>query len=655
MRILSPEKKYLYYLMISQLHEDGYTQQALQLEVSTIHSSGAVKASDKLSRLFSSCLSSVTEATAHFSSNKGTTLTVSGRKRHNMSGANIRAANLANLAKRRRTAGTIDSTSIFQDSIKKCVKLVTNDLQKATSDISSISPGPSPLSKSGALSPKQMVQRSALNNSKLQKSPAARQLFSNPSSSKAPLSSNNPRTVPTVSNSFLKGISLFKTSKLPSVTPYNAPQSASGKSPIQPVSPRSVTAQILQQQRMTSDSAAVVRVTKTNDPVIIDVEAPSTSKSSNASGLQLTQPRSAPLQSAQGIPLPKPQALTKPQQQYPLQIGSSHIKPVLTVGNTNASALKSLVNKISKRPVLSIQKRPMPPTISQQKSKSPPQVVVIDGPSPVKTTSVPTSTLVTTSLQRRSLAPELTSQPPTSQIAPTTTTSSLSTPPNPSQPINVSATLSALGLQPSRQPAKGPSSPVPARSAPSSPVPALSHLPVPESPPTRNSPLSVPSSPSAMSPPKSGSAQPSPQPASDSNQSQTNGLKSPNPSEGSPSPSLKEPASESSRSSTADETAEVKTEESGPTQPQIACVQCEPTDDQKYSIPETGTKKRSSTAGERSNASSDTDFPSEIFAEETPGPGGSNTENDPEKEPFKSPTSLSDALHAASDALLEQT
>ena len=378
-----------------------------------------------------------------------------------------------------------------------------------------------------------MAQRSALDNSKLHKSPAARQLFSNPSSSKAPLSSSNPRTVPTVSNSFLKGISLFKTSKLPSVTPYNAPQSASGKSPITPVSPRSVTAQILQQQRMTSDSAAVVRVTKTNDPVIIDVEAPSTSKSSNAnaSGLQLTQPRSAPLQSAQGIPPPKPQALTKPQQQHPLQIGSSHIKPVLTVGNTNASALKSLVNKISKRPVLSIQKRPMPPTMSQQKSKSPPQVVVIDGPSPVKTTSVPTSTLVTTSLQRRSLAPELTSQPPTSQMqmAPTTTTtSSLSTPPNPSTPINVlstppnpstpsinvSATLSALGLQPSRQPAKNPSSPVPARSAPSSPVPTLSHLPVLESP-TRNSPLSVPSSPSAMSPPKSGSAQsshvPSPQ------------------------------------------------------------------------------------------------------------------------------------------------
>ena len=58
-------------ISFSQLHEDGYTQQALQLEVSTIHSSGAVKASDKLSRLFSSCLSSVTEATAHFNSNKG--------------------------------------------------------------------------------------------------------------------------------------------------------------------------------------------------------------------------------------------------------------------------------------------------------------------------------------------------------------------------------------------------------------------------------------------------------------------------------------------------------------------------------------------------------------------------------------------------------
>ena len=52
----------------SQLHEDGYTQQAVQLEVSTLYSSGAVKASDKLSRLFSSCLLSVNEATNYFNS-----------------------------------------------------------------------------------------------------------------------------------------------------------------------------------------------------------------------------------------------------------------------------------------------------------------------------------------------------------------------------------------------------------------------------------------------------------------------------------------------------------------------------------------------------------------------------------------------------------
>ena len=53
----------------SQLHEDGYTQEAMQLEISTLHSTGCVKSGDKLSRLFSSCIVSVNEATTFFNNN----------------------------------------------------------------------------------------------------------------------------------------------------------------------------------------------------------------------------------------------------------------------------------------------------------------------------------------------------------------------------------------------------------------------------------------------------------------------------------------------------------------------------------------------------------------------------------------------------------
>ena len=521
---------------------------------------------------------------------------------------------------------------------------MTNDLQKATSDISSISPGPSPLSK--PTTPKQIAQKQALNKAKLHKSPAARQLFSNPSSSKAPLPKG--RNVPAVSNSFLKGISLFKSSNLPSVTPYTAPPSVAGKSSVQPVSPRSVTAQILAQQRMTSDSAAVVRVTKniTNDPVIIDVEAPASSKSmmASSSGLQLTQPRSAPLQTAPHVPPPK-----VPQQS--LQV-ISHPKPVLTVGTTNASALKSLVSKISKKPVLSIPKKPMSGSSSQLKTKSSLEVVVIDGPSPVKTTSVSTSSLVTSTPQRRTLAPELTSPhgPTTSQASLPVSSAIPSS--SSSSTVTVSPVLSALGLQPSNQANKNAQSPGSATSA-SSPVPPLSHLPVSTSSAEETQSLSTP--PAVMSPPPNGSNTPQ-SASSDSNptaQTQSNGMKSPIPSEGSASPSLKTSVSESSRSSTAEETKEVKIEESGPTQPQISCVQCDPPDDEKYSIPSEDAEKPPPAEGEISNASSDLDFPSEIFAEETPAGSNDNSETSPTKEPFKSPTSLSDALHAASDALLE--
>ena len=53
-------------LLLRQLHEDGYTHQALQLEASTLYTSQSVKASDKLSRLFSSCIASVNEANSYF-------------------------------------------------------------------------------------------------------------------------------------------------------------------------------------------------------------------------------------------------------------------------------------------------------------------------------------------------------------------------------------------------------------------------------------------------------------------------------------------------------------------------------------------------------------------------------------------------------------
>ncbi|KAL5252469.1 hypothetical protein ACHWQZ_G015292 [Mnemiopsis leidyi] len=61
------EKKYLYYLIVSQLQHDGYVQQALQLELATLQSSGSVRPTDKLGSLFASCLLSVSEVTGFFS------------------------------------------------------------------------------------------------------------------------------------------------------------------------------------------------------------------------------------------------------------------------------------------------------------------------------------------------------------------------------------------------------------------------------------------------------------------------------------------------------------------------------------------------------------------------------------------------------------
>lgn len=525
--------------------------------------------------------------------------------------------------------------------------MVTNDLQKATSDISSISPGPSPLTKPNVS--KQLAQKHALNKAKLQKSPAARQLFSNPTSSKAPLS-KSPRNLPTVTNSFLKGISLLKSSNMPSVTPYTGSPALAGQTPtkaqVQTPNPRAVTAQILAQQRMTSDSASVVRMTKniTNEPVIIDIEAPSSSKSIPASsgGLQLTQPRSAPLQTMPNIVGQKPQM---PKHAQPLQLTTP--KPLLSVGSTNASALKSLVSKISKKPVLSIQKKSMIPPSPQKSSL---EVVVLDGPGPIKTTSTPTSSMITTSPQRGQSTSE---SPPIEEAqsqAPPTTTSPAIPPPITSTPDSTSHVLSTLGLQPSRQASKEAQSPVQSPvSSTSSPVPPLSHLPVPSSP--SRSPAGSVKSPPISSPDQS-SVQGTSSPQEPEPNSQTNGLKSP--SESAPSPALSAAASEASKDSTAEESTVVKSEESTSVQPQIACMQCDTPEDQKYAIPEQEAKKPAPTA-EVSNTSSDTDFPSEIFAEDPPPPASSAPATSPDSEPFKSPTSLSDALHAASDALLDHT
>lgn len=470
---------------------------------------------------------------------------------------------------------------MFQDSIKKCVKLVTTDLQKATSDISSISPG-----SSSMIQPKQ--------SQKLQKSPASRQLF--PSTS--PIgggrgllqTGSKSKGISPVSNSFLKGISLMKTSNLPTVTPA-IPTKPPPSAPV-PISAQ----QILAQQRLSSELSphAVVRVTKntSNDPVIIDVEA----APSSSSGLQLTQPRSVP---------PQVQPPVRPQPSLQLV---SNPKPVLTVGQSNASALKSLVNKINKRPVLSIAKK----SIGTPLHKKSLEVVVIDGATPPKPSSAYSPNIVTSAAPpRKLLAPTL-----TSPIATPTPNAYPFDPSSVSLPSTISPVLSTLGLQPSGK-----------------------------------SPYYSTASTAGVATQGQTSISSSTTIASTTTTSTRN--------EEAPTEASKEPD------------AKVKDEDtSSEVSLQISCVQCEP-DEDKYKIPsheqeenvppennvipaeepdksqsEQSPSKAVKPPGEAANVSSDTDFPSQIFAEESPK----------ESEPFKSPTtSVSDMLHAATDALLERS
>eukprot|EP00116_Pleurobrachia_bachei_P002070 sb/3462332/ len=477
MRILSPEKKYLYYMIISQLHEDGYTQQAMQLEISTLHSTGCVKSGDKLSRLFSSCIVSVNDATKFFTNNNlatlptisGATPLIAGKKRQ--IATNLRAQSLANLAKRRRGTA-VDSQ--FQDSIKKCVKLVTNDLQKAV-------PGGGTSGASSAGS-----------------SPVTRP----DQQSKAP-----------VSNNFLKGISLLNNKTVPAVKTYKPPTAAGRSRQHHPTVESAVKS--INQSVQPGVTENVVRVSKnpSQETVIIDIEAPS-------QVLQLTPPipsgsqqqRAVPQQRAAGPspqqqrtgPSPQQQrAGPSPQQRAALLARANqrprsmtnirgNPKPVLTVGHTNASQLKSLVSKISKKPMVpgnspkGVAGRK--PSVAARKAAPALEVVMVDG-------QAGKSPLPRASPRTRG-APSLT-QP-------------TSTPTKDNTSISLNPVLSALGLQVSASSS--------ASISPTSMATRQRISPVTPAPATENTPVSAPppQPPSSAAPPPQppSSAAPPPQPPS---------------------------------------------------------------------------------------------------------------------------------------------
>ena len=567
---------------------------------------------------------------------------------------------------------------MLQDSIKKCVKLVTSDLQKATSDIKAISPGPSPLSKQNNMNSSTSVNTST----KVQRSPAARQLFP-PSSAKG----GTPKAgIGPVSNSFLKGISLLKSSQLPTVTPYSKaspnvpPTAAANKQPIagfqtpstskQGNQGNAVTAQILANQRMSSDSASVVRVTKnaSNDPVIIDVEA-TTRSTPTSSSLQLTKPRSIPVPSIPSVL----SGYTAPKLTSPQILGRN--KPILTVGQTNASALKSLVNKVSKR-----HKFP---------SKSPLEVVVIDdanrpAPQPIMTISTPTANIVTTSPPRKSTAPTLTT-PQSSPIqinSPSPIQISSSSPtflPSSIQGADetMSPVLSTLGLQPSsrktetslstisplshdppivgsiptdpesstssrdRTPSNTPDSSQPSN-GPKSPVSITSddqiatqetHSSIENEPEAEVKQESVPSDPLEISCGRCDIADEKftiPENAEATQTVVTDEEKEPGKNDPIPSQS-------SNTENSSQETPKTKQDQ----EPEVSKE-----DSQSDSIPQPESTKDSQN---QELSTTDSDFPAEIFA-----PDHASNEEGKKESVMKNPTtSLSAALHAASDALLE--
>lgn len=67
------ETQYLYYLIISQLYSDGYTQQANELEMLTLKSCEKVRAGNNLQTMLSACISSVFDVTSYFIENQTAT------------------------------------------------------------------------------------------------------------------------------------------------------------------------------------------------------------------------------------------------------------------------------------------------------------------------------------------------------------------------------------------------------------------------------------------------------------------------------------------------------------------------------------------------------------------------------------------------------
>jgi len=66
----SDETQYLYYLIISQLINDGYTQQANELEMLTLKSCEKVRSGNNLQTMLSACISSVFDVTSYFIENQ---------------------------------------------------------------------------------------------------------------------------------------------------------------------------------------------------------------------------------------------------------------------------------------------------------------------------------------------------------------------------------------------------------------------------------------------------------------------------------------------------------------------------------------------------------------------------------------------------------
>ena len=289
-------------------------------------------------------------------------------KRRPLTAANIKAASLSNLAKRRRTAASIDSASMFQDSIKKCVKLVTNDLQKVGS--TDLKGPPKPL-------PPNFGQKSPFTLPKSITNPTVRQ----------PAQRNS---LGSVSNAFLKGISLLSTS-VPKVTPYIKPQTPQ-RPPINRTVIRNLPGNIVKVTRNAANETTIIDVEDSSPkqggpigpPPSLQLTHPTlqTSSSSvptanlassNINALAMNIPSSS--MSIPGNSIPKPSVTSAAQRKSVVCLPSTQS---LTVNMNKASAIQSLVRKLNKKPIIALKKSSIPPHQRPFLHKSVQEVICLD-------------------------------------------------------------------------------------------------------------------------------------------------------------------------------------------------------------------------------------------------------------------------------------